>query len=99
LRYNRGKSVALDRSAPVEAGGGRKPPRDAAATAIDRGKVSDILGGRSLPGSLPQGRDGPIQKALTKNSSLGLKPAGRRYAEHFTEAKTSPAALYLVADP
>jgi hypothetical protein len=62
--YNRGESVALDRSALVEAGGGGEPPRDAAATAIGRGKLPDIPGERSLPGSLPQGRDDPIRKAL-----------------------------------
>jgi hypothetical protein len=100
----------------VKAGGGREPPRDAAATAICRGKLPDIPGERSLPGSLPQGRDDPIRKALFPEFSYDnfeltnlwkinqefwpwLKATGREYAEHFTEAKTSPAALYLVADP
>ncbi len=70
LRYNRGKSAALDRSALVEAGGGREPPRDAAATAIGRGKPPDIPGEDRCPEACLRVETTRFERRCFQNSAM-----------------------------
>src|SRR4051794_10429066 len=69
LRYNRGKSVALDRSALIE-GGGREPPLAAAATAIGRGKLPDIPGEDRCPEACLRVETARFERRCFQNSVM-----------------------------
>src|SRR5712691_4110529 len=68
--YNRGKSAALGRSALVEAGGGREPPRDAAGTAIGRDKLPDIPGEDRCPEACLRVEMARFERRCFQNSAM-----------------------------
>jgi hypothetical protein len=68
--YNRGESVALDRSALVEAGGGREPPRDASGTAIGRDKLPDIPGEDRCPEACLRVETARFERRCLQNSAM-----------------------------